>query len=105
MSQRFLITIPAAAKDQCNALALASFDPIGGGQTFTVPLFNKDTKEDSSPTNYWCSAVIENDLIPLLQQLQIQISGSTVDQYDDPNFPQQKLQTLNLRTSFATLQT
>jgi hypothetical protein len=99
---RYLIIIPAAARQQCNDIALEHFDAVGGALTFSVPLFPASAQDDSTPSHYWCSAEVLQENIPLLLSLQPSIQGSLVEQYDlasQSGYPQQRLTQLGLRTA------
>ncbi|MEN9575652.1 MAG: hypothetical protein RL514_3507 [Verrucomicrobiota bacterium] len=75
---RALILIPAAVRDAANTAA-ASFDPAGGGQTFTVPLFAAGTDTIAA---YWCSTEMSEEVFDQVQTLQTAFPGSVVERWD-----------------------
>lgn len=54
-THRATIVILASDQANANAEAEASFDPLGGQNTFTVGL---SPTGSAPPTHYWCSAMV-----------------------------------------------
>lgn len=103
---RYLIIIPAADKDRANAAAQAHFDALGGAFTFTVPLFLADAETDETPSHYWCSAEVAPANVPTLLAMQAGFPSSHINEYDlaaQPDYPQDRLATLGLRTARPVL--
>lgn len=106
MSNRALIIISAAERDLGNQIALASFDPLGGAKTFTVPLYAASAVDDSSPVAYWCSAQFDDSHWPLIAAFEQQFTNPIVVQYDlstQPGIPDQTLAANHLRRGLSKM--
>jgi hypothetical protein len=59
MTPLYIIVLPAAHAPQANILAL-SWDPTGGAETWTVPLYPQGGPYDT-PTHYWACMPLTDD--------------------------------------------
>lgn len=80
---RALILIPAAAVGPANAAA-ARFDPAGGSETFSVPLYPAGTGRRAA---YWCSTEMSEGIFAQVQTLQPAFPGSVVERWDPAASP------------------
>jgi hypothetical protein len=80
---RFYAAIEVKDVDSANAIAKASFDPVGGEFTFgRSPLNIAGSPIDSAATHYWCSANADDALRPAIQQALAQFTGSKYSEGD-----------------------
>lgn len=100
MSTRAFIVIEAKDLESANALALSTFDPVGGGKTFTVGLVPAGSSEGAPFTHYITSSEFEDEKWALIPGLSVNFTGSYYEAYDlllHPNRPWDYCTSVNLR--------
>lgn len=93
-----VIVIPAEHQTAINALVQQQFDPVGGNQTFTVPLYEVGDQQQTTPSHYWCNTEMSELVFLQLTQLKRMFPGCTIEAYPSEarTFPDQLLTELQL---------
>jgi hypothetical protein len=97
---RFLIFCPAALLAAANQWAL-QYDPAGGLETFTIPLFPADQVPQTAPAFFWTSTQCSEETAVAIEAAMPGFPGAQAFRYDaltDPGFPAAKRAELGLVT-------